>query len=506
MLSELTGTNPDLSIKENKFLPLIYGALSILSIYMLYVIGSYEGSLYTDPLLMNETYQPFIALSILVVMFALLSRRKIAQIYIVGVLIVAYLYLTVALLPNVDLIAFPLVSLILTLIMAHGIDADGKSKISRLVLFVSVSLLMLVIGGALRFVFNTPEFSLAFGSIYDDENPLGVPYLFLNGIIIYGRYLVVSVSIPIIILFTGLSAVLTENYHLIFGFVSSRHTYGIEKNFNSALTALSCQCEGLTASFPSIVVTVLFAAVVPLISISVFFILMTNILLSRFFMRGKRVRFLDKILKIPSSNHFTIFVVAFLPVEILAVLISVYFGFYKNLTVFSALNISMFIYGILFYNSLATIFSLRTRIHGYLEYLVISASTIMMLIWYIPLLTTDSVTKSFFFILMSTVTVIAGVLSGLLFNSTSMKHKILYFQYLTMMISTLAIVVFYISVIELHTIWPYFGMTEQIEFSLIIWGLSLPFVWLGTNISFNTETDPSTTTRIYVSTETKDTA
>ncbi|MEM0156560.1 MAG: hypothetical protein QXN26_00655 [Thermoplasmataceae archaeon] len=465
----------------------LYGFLSILSLFLMYFLGTRQGTIFTDPILSHLIYQPFAGIAIIVILNAMLSRYPTVQVYLVGALMVAYAYIAAAVLPNFSLFIFPLISLVLSFMLALRIDLNRKSRLTRIGMFVSVSIFMLILGGALRFYNNPAEFTIAFGSIYDDENPLGVPFLFYNGIVIYSRFLVVTVSIPIILMFAGLAAVLTENYHLIVGYTSSRRIAGIGRNFNSALTVLSCQCEGITASFPSIVATVLLSAVIPLISLSIILVLMTNILLSRYFIKGERVRILERIWAIPSRGYFTAIVAVFLPLEILFIVMSVYLGYFRNLTVFSAINISMFVYGILFYHAITRILGFRINIPAYVEYIIIAVSTLLMFIWYIPTLTTDSVTVVSYFIIMGFSSLIAGAISGLLFQNVNARHRLLYFQYLTMMISTLAIAVFYISVIALHVIWPFFGMAEQIEFSLVIWGISLPFVWLGTNISLNSE-------------------
>ncbi len=478
----------------------LYGFLSILSLLLMYFLGMRQGTIFTDPILNPMLYQPFVGIAVIVLLYILLGGYPAIQIYLVGTLIVAYAYMAVAVLPDFSLFIFPLISLALSIMLALRINMPRKSKFSRVAMFVAVAIFMLILGGALRFYNNPAEFTMAFGSIYDDENPLGVPFLFYNGIVIYSRFLVVTVSIPIILMFTGLAAVLTENYHLIVRYASTRRIAGIGKNFNSALTVLSCQCEGITASFPSIVATVLLSAVIPLISLSIILVLMTNLLLSRYFMKGRKVRILERIWAMPSRGYFTAIVAVFLPLEILFIVMSVYLGYFRNLTVFSAINISMFVYGILFYHAVARILGFRINIPAYLEYIIIVVSTLLMFIWYIPALTTDSVTVVSYFVMMGFSSLISGAMAGLLFQNISARHRLLYFQYLTMMISTLAIVVFYISVIALHVIWPYFGMAEQIEFSLVIWGISLPFVWLGTNISLNSESSVAVPVTPYIDT------
>ena len=475
-----------------KFLKgILYGFLSFLSIYLMYILGGAESRVYTDPILQSSTYQPFlIVFLLLIAIFWINRKRPVLLAYLSGILFVAFTGIAILTIPDISLIVFPIASAFLVIMMYQNLSDGFRPGYRRIAIFAAVTFIMFIIGGAVRFYTNPNEFTLLVGSIYDDENPLGVPFLFYNGIIFYGRFLVVTVSLPIIILFSLLASVLTENYLLIFklsGFSRGRSASGIGKSANAALTALSCQCEGITAAFPSIVATLLLSAVIPLISMSIGLVALTNAFLAMYFLKGKRIRFLEKIWASPQSSRFfylLVFLVFLIP---LASLFAVYFGLERDLTVLSLLNVSMFIYGILIvYGFMAVV---KREVH--LSRIVLSSSivlsSVLMFMWYYPTLTNFAAFSYSGFITMSLSSIAGGLLSGLVFKALWDSARRLYLQFITMMLTTLAIVVFYITSIALVVIYPLFGSTEQLLFALVLWGISLPFVWLSTNISLNYE-------------------
>lgn len=469
----------------------IYGLLSLFSIYLFFILGSARGAIFTDPALSSSTYQPFlIALVILLFIFVFNRKRPILAAYLTGILMVGYLGIAILAVPDISLIVFPLISTILILLMYNSFNSNFNGGMKRIWIVFAAMIIMFLIGGAIRFFQNAGEYSMLVGSIYDDENPLGVPSLYYNGIVFYGRFMVVTVSLPLIVLFSALSSVLVENYLGIFK-VSSLNRSGtigsIGKTANTALTALSCQCEGITATFPSIVATLLFAAVIPLIALSIALVSLTNVLLFNYFLKGKKVRFLENTWKLTKSRKFMYFDAALLIFIPIVTLISVYYSLERNLLILSLINISMFVYGIFVVYGLSEVFALKSKMGRSLLYVTGSISTLLMFMWYYPALTNLASFTTLGFILMSVLSVISGTLAAEVFRSLKDRSKRLFLQYLTMMFSTLAIIVFYLTSISLVVIWPDFGVAEQLTFSLVLWGISLPFVWISTNIALNSE-------------------
>lgn len=470
---------------------ILYGALSFLSIYLFYILGSAGGSIFTDPKLASMTYQPFLAvLFILIIIFSLNRKRPVITAYLTGAVLVGYMGMAILEIPDTSLLIFPAISAALLLLMYRSFNGTYRGGMTRVGVFFAAVFIMLIIGGAIRFVQNPGEYSLLVGSIYDDENPAGVPFLYYDAIVFYGRYMVVTISLPIMFLFSALSSVLVENYLGIFR-LSSSSKYGaigkIGKSANVALTALSCQCEGITAVFPSIVATLLFAAIIPLISFSIALVALTNFLLFNYFLKGRKSLLLERIWNIPSSRKFLYLAsVIFILVPLITILI-LYYGFERNLLAISFINISMFLYGILLVYGLREIFTFKWNLKRYSQYFLGICSSVLMFSWYVPSLTHYAAFTISGFLLMAVAGIASGLISGGLFMSLQDRVRRLYLQYLTMMFSTLAIIIFYLTSISLLDIWPYFGVTEQLAFSLILWGVSLPFVWLSTNIALNSE-------------------
>ncbi len=474
---------------------LAYGFLSLFSIYLMYILGGADSRIYTDPILAGSTYQPFLlALFLLIAIMFINRKHPIILSYITGILMVGYIGIALVISSNFTLLIFPVVSAILLYLMYVSISDDFPHGFRRTGIFVIAVFIMFLIGGAVRFYLNPNEFALLIGSIYDDENPLGVPFLFYNGIIFYGQYLVVTVSLPIIVLFSALAAVLTENYLLIFHLSKNPGSSSISnfsRSANSALTALSCQCEGITAAFPSIVATLLLSAVIPLISLSIFLVAMTNVFLALYFIRGKRIIFLEKVWKFPSTDRFVYLNVALIVLIPVLSLYAIYFGFERSLPVLAFINISMFLYGILVFYGFWTFTRRPISMNKPVIYSLILISSILMFLWYYPPLTSDAAFSILGFIAMSVSSISGGILSGIVFKSLSERAGRLYLQFITMMFTTLAIIVFYITAIALDIVYRPFGSTEQLLFSLLVWGVTLPFVWISTNISLNYEVPSS---------------
>ena len=468
-----------------------YGFLSLFSIYLMYILGSADSRIYTDPILVGSTYQPFLMAFFLLIAIVFINRKHpVILAYLTGILMVGYIGMALIVISNVSLVIFPVVSVILLYLMYGSLSDGFVHGMRRTGIFVFATFAMFLIGGAVRFYSNPNEFTLLVGSIYDDENPIGVPFLFYNGIIFYGQYLVVTVSLPIIVLFSALASVLTENYLLIFSLSRSPGSSSLgnlSRTANSALTVLSCQCEGITAAFPSIVATLLLSAVIPLISLSILLVALTNVFLAQYFLRGRRVAFLEKVWRFPSSPRFIYLIVTLIILIPVLTIYTVYFGFEKDLTVLAFLNISMFLYGIMVIYGFWTFINKALSLKKTLIYSLIVISTVLMFLWYYPPLTAFAAFYYSGFILMSVTSIAGGIIAGIVFKSLKERAGRLYSQFITMMFSTLAIVVFYITAIALDVIYRPFGSAEQLLFSLLVWGVTLPFVWISTNISLNYE-------------------
>lgn len=463
----------------------VYAVVSLTSFLLFFVFGVHEGSVYVDSMLVQLEYIPLAVIVGGTVLSILLFSHKRVETYLIGFLIIIYGFFTAGAFGHLSLMPYPFIALTSELALFSKVVGFNRTSSAKLGAFATVILAMFILGSSLRFTGGPPQYAVAFGSIYDNIRPGGVPLLYTGGVVIYTRYLVLSLSIPVIALFTSLSIVLTENYYLIVKLLKGQGLGGIRKSMSGALTVLSCQCEGITAYFPAAIATILFTAIIPLITESIVFILLTDLLLTFFYLKKKRVTLLDRIWGMTSTRPFmSMMMVALIAIPLYTVL-AVYLGLQYNLLVFSSINVLMFVYGIFIAFLASQVVRLKERMSSFATYLIVALSSVGMFVWYFPSVTAPTVSSPAVFSLMSTVTVAAGLLSGILFRMKGEAVKKLYLEFITMMFSMLAIIVFYITAISTRVIWPEFGIREQLIFSLLLWGLTLPVMWLSTNISLN---------------------
>lgn len=465
----------------------IYAVVSLVSFILLFVFGLQDGSVYIDHLLVHLEFVPLAVVTGATVWSILLVSHKRIETYLIGFLIIVYGFFTAATFSNSSLLPYPAISLISELALFGKVAGFDRVSSARLGAFATVIFAMFILGSSLRFTGGPPQYAVAFGSIYDDVSPGGVPLLYTGGVVIYTKYMVLSLSVPIIALFASLSIVLTENYYLIIKLLRGQGLGGIRKSMSGALTVLSCQCEGITAYFPAAIATILFSAIVPLITESIIFILLTDILLTFFYLKRKRIALLDRIWEITSARPFIYIMMTTLIAIPVYTVLAIYFSLQYNLLVFSSINVLMFVYGIFIAFLFSQAVQIRRRLSSFFTYLIVVVSSVGMFIWYFPSITAPTISSPALFSLMSSVTVAAGFLSGVLFRMREEAVKKLYLEFITMMFSMLAIVVFYITAIPTRVIWPEFGIKQQLIFSLLLWGLTLPIMWLSTNISLNSD-------------------
>lgn len=466
---------------------LFYAVVSLASYLMLFFFGLRLDLIYIDQILLSQEYVPAIVIVGLTAVSLFLTSYREAEIYIIGILIIVYGLIFVATIPYTSLLPFSAISLLSILMYFSKTVGFNSRTVSKLTAFIGVILVMFGIGSALRVDTGPPVYAMAFGSIYDDVKPGGVPLMFTDGIVFYARYFILSVSVPIIVLFTALSVVLTENYYLIFKLLRFKGSSNVRKTVSNAVTVLSCQCEGITASFPSAIATILFTAILPLISESIVFLILTDSLLIVFFLKGKRVKLLDSIWRITSTRGFLVaMIVSLFTVPVYSTFV-VYLSLQNNLLVFSSVNVIMYVYGVFVIYLINRVLPFKKSLSSGVTYLFVALSSLGMFVWYFPQLTLPTVQSPVVFSIMGVVSVASGILSGIIFKAHKENVKMLYFEFITMMFSMLAIIIFYISAIGLSVIWPEFGIGQQLEFSLVLWGLTLPVMWLSTNISLNAD-------------------
>ena len=436
-----------------------------------------------------NVYLQFFAMILLAVMLGLmfLVTKPGGFNFTVGaLLIIFYSFLLFLSIPYFRISIFFLLSLLIMLksyLSNYGAD---KASSLRLIGIGLAILSMILISGLIRFNYVPQGIGLLVASIADDVITGGTPPLFLGGVVFFTRYIVFSVSIQSLAMFSLLSVLLVQNYFLIISYVRMRAKAAIGGQLSGALSALSCQCESITAAFPSIISLVLSIAVIPLILESIILVLLTNYLLRLKFMKGVSVGFFDRIWPVRNKRGFLFWSSLLILAMPLIETYGVYLHLENSLYFFGGINFLMLFTGILISLLISEFFPKFRHFPG--KYgvtgLVLISSTLMFM-WFYPPLTILASGDGAYFALMSISSFAGGMISGIAYSGLSDNSKKLFLEFLSMMLAMFAIIVFYVSILFSYSIWNNFGLAQQTLFSLIMWIFALPFMWLTTNLVLN---------------------
>ena len=404
-----------------------------------------------------------------------------------GVLIIIfYSFLFILSIPYFRISIFFLLSLLIMLkSFLSNYSADTRSLVKLAGIELAL-LSMILISGLIRFNYVPQGIGLLVASIADDVKTGGTPPVFLGGVVFFTRYIVFSVSIQSLAMFSLLSILLVQNYFLIIGYVRGRAKAAIGGQLSGALSALSCQCESITAVFPSIISLVLSAAVIPLILESIILVFLTNYLLRLKFMKGVSVGFFDRIWPVKNKRGFLLGSSLLVLVMPMIETYGVYLHLEISLYFYGGINFLMLFSGILISLLISEFFPGLSFFSGkYGATALVLVSSILMFVWFYPSLVTLASGSGTYFALMSISSFSGGVISGIVYSGLSGDGKKLFLEFLSMMFAMFAIIIFYVSILFSYPIWNNFGLPQQTLFSLIMWTFALPFMWLTTNLVLN---------------------
>lgn len=447
--------------------------------------GLASGVIFVDNNVVAQFYLIYLLVMALT-MLAIIFPSERPRVIFSSLLIIFYSYAVLLSIPYF-LITVPLVVALAVELKQFNSDFRLKSQNGFwLLAFAAAVTGMIMLSGLLRGFPSTQSIGILVASISDDVQPGGTPLLFLGGIVYFTHYFVFSISVQALLLFTVLSFLLVENYFLIIRFVRKNSRSVIGGQVSGALTVLSCQCESITAAFPSIVSLILSAAIVPLIMESIILVFLTNFLLRKYFMVGKRSRILDSVYPLKKRKTFSILSASVIILLPLLETIGVYFGLQSNLYFFGGINFIMFIGGILAgvltFNFVLPSFRFGSRM---IPAILAAISSVAMLVWFYPALTAVTISNAGIYAAMSVISFAGGILSGIVYHGIREGGKYLFLEFLAMMFTMFAILIFYISILFAYNIWPAFNLTDQVIFSIGLWVVTLPLMWLSTNIALN---------------------
>jgi len=364
--------------------------------------------------------------------------------------------------------------------------------------FILILFIMLLVSRF--FVISVPvePTKIVVDSIYADFPAYKVPYFFYYGIIMRVNYIYFTMGLQSLVLYIILAALLTENYFLIFSIVSintktsreklNRKKLNRKKQLNAMITpaisggvsALSCQCEGLTAILPTVAAVAATAISTGLLSESILLLLFSNFMLTVFFTRRSRIKLVSSIKNLRNSNYFPLLAIFFVMLIPVMEVIGIFYHLeLTSLIFFYGVNILMFISGI-FLMYVITKLGMKPFIKTVkVKAVLATIASLIMFIWFVPSIAHFAYINYNYYFLMNVMGIISGLITYIVYFNLY-KFKAAYIEFNSMMFSMTALVFFYITIISLYDIFPFFGIKQQLYFSAILWGVSLPFMWLST--------------------------
>ncbi len=394
----------------------------------------------------------------------------------------------------VTFFAFPTINLFLLFLSAtlvsfyaffsaFGLRGPSSKKfLASSIIFI----IMMVLATIIRINFVPENFGILVGSVYDDVLPGGVTFMFQGGLVVFSKYFVVTISPQTVLLFSLLSALLVENYVMIFQFVGRHAKSVLGGHLTQAVSVVSCQCESLVAAFPAIVTLLLSFLAIPLIVESVILAGITNYLLRKRFLPNRGSSFLSSLWPMKRQAFFIVLGTIFIFAITIAELIGVFYNLQSTLYFYGSINFLMLIGGTFFSILLLQVFSVKSREWNFGTISLLAAGTVSMFIWFIPALVVKAVAYPGVFVLMSLTSFASGILFGVAYILSNTAFRKVIIEYIPMMFTLFAMVIFFYSIVTSYTVWPIFGLIQQFFFSLSIWIIFLPVMWFSTITVLNT--------------------
>ena len=462
--------------------------LGLFFLFWYFILGRISGLVNVDSDNATNYYLMIVTLlSVYSFQWATYCRFNTLSFYLSCYLIVNLLVLSVI---SYGSLLFPLSALILFILVLDNLIAFSEfpRRNLRMGAFALILLLMVLLGNLFTFVNQPAGFPITFESQKDVMIALGtsVPLLEYHGMVILTSHLDIIISPMEYFIFMFLAILVSENYYEIVSYVVSRHSAsrGIEATAYGVVGALSCQCESAIALLPTVAIFVIDLLLLPLILLSLLLLVGTYILVTRFYKKNRKIFFNSFIFGFWKKYLlFSATIVLLLGTPVLVTL-----GVYYSLQTYP-----LFFFGV----AMITIFTgyvmmiyigKLLRITGSGSklpiILVVVASTIS-IIWYVPMLTEMALRSASIYALMDLSGIISGLLFGLSYSLYKRGGKNSLTEYITVLFGMVPLFVFYYSMKIDRVIYPYWGIYTQIKFSLILWSLMLPFMWVATHKSLN---------------------
>lgn len=433
-----------------------------------------------------------------IAMVALIASISIIQILVFSRFRVISFYL--GLLQTVTFFVFALISfpgilfpLFLVAFLLESMSVVLISKeIERRKLRVVVALISLTImiyfGNLLQFAFNRPDTGIVVASTESVFVALGqyIPFLEINGLFIFSRHFDLILSFQQYVMFMALTILISENYFQIISLVSEHGRKGGRSSLvvYGLTGALSCQCESYISFLPALSILLINYILFPVIIFSILLLSATYIIISRIYRKGKSMKYFSS--SFYSNRKFLIIAVSFIILmgTPLFITVVVYMSLLSSALFFFLTGMIMILDGYVIVALFSMIFEFRFLKQS-AGIVLAGVGTFATLIWFYPPLTHLAFKFPPYFVLMNTSMLVSGILYGIAHSILETRWKDVLTEYISTVYGIFSLVIFYVIVTFQVSIWPFFSLNSQIQFSLLTWTIMLPIMWITTQISLN---------------------
>ncbi|MGP6206459.1 hypothetical protein ACNF42_00265 [Cuniculiplasma sp. SKW3] len=352
--------------------------------------------------------------------------------------------------------------------------------------YILYGLIMMFIASLLRYDPIEKIGNILVANISDDVKLSGIPIFFQNGIVIFSqRFFIFSISIQFTVIILLLGFLLLENSRKIIEIAGSNQSKGAEAFglTSMSFSVLSCQCETTTSIIPAIGAEILGIISVPVIMESLILSLMTFILIHYLEKHGNN-SFFEIIWKSNETNlrEIVLSIIAILFIPIFVTLGSFY-NLQSNLFFYFGTSIGVFVISTYIFFNVFKFLKIRIHVGVKIMSLLSFAILILMIIWYWPLILEDTIHNGVLFSLMGIISILNGFMFSIILSGLDKGRRIIASEYVAGMFPVLFVIALYYSIVTESVIWPIYSLATQEIFSLVLLGISLPFMWFATNYS-----------------------
>lgn len=358
------------------------------------------------------------------------------------------------------------------LIFSDLVSSDRK-WIARSAIFLSSLTVLVVISSVIRFFHSYPPFPMTVLSIYNDGQPQGVPLLFSDAMVIFSGDYIVTMSIQFTFILALAAALLAENFIMIYGILKD-YGDGIRSSVTGLIVFIfGCQCESIISAVPVLSAILVSLLLFPLIGLGLFLLILSYLFLRA--MRrdpGRRLSMLaDRFYLKKTAVYMGIVLIG----EVMISSIGIVYGLEHTIFYFYGLNLAI----------MATSYALFTGFliqstkesGGLYPLFLVAAGMVVMVIWLVPVFEAAAYSDYAYYGLMSVSSFAGGTIIGMGASRYGPTERNLILEMISMMFTLIGVFILYYTDIFQSRLWNGFTLVSQLEFSVFLIMVSLPFLW-----------------------------